>query len=107
MQAPDGKTMWGKWVFREGQPRAARLRRLVLGRIGRRDPPPFALEWPLETLSTITFAEHDGKTTLTMAASPSTCATAMGRKTFETHHDSMQQGWAGTLDQLAAYLARS
>lgn len=29
------------------------------------------------------------------------------RKTFEAGHESMQQGWTGTLDQLAEYLAKS
>ncbi len=107
MRSPDGKVMWGRWVFRE----VVAPERLVFvasfsdesGGVTRH---PFALEWPLETLSTLTFAEHDGKTTLTMRGIPIN-ATAMGRKTFETHHDSMQKGWAGTLDQLDAYLARS
>ena len=32
-------------------------------------------------------------------------ATAEEQKTFDTMHDSMTQGWGGTMDQLAAYLA--
>ena len=33
-------------------------------------------------------------------------ATAEERKTFDTNHDSMRQGWGGTMDQLAAYLTK-
>ena len=29
------------------------------------------------------------------------------RKTFEAGHESMQQGWTGTLDQLTDYLAKA
>jgi len=32
-------------------------------------------------------------------------ATPEEQKTFDTMHDSMTQGWGGTMDQLAAYLA--
>jgi len=32
-------------------------------------------------------------------------ATAEEQNTFDTMHDSMTQGWGGTMDQLAAYLA--
>ena len=107
MQSPDGKVMWGRWVFREVDPPG----RLVFvasfsddaGGVTRH---PFALEWPREVLSTLTFAEHDGKTTLTMRGVPLN-ATAMERKTFEAGRDSMQKGWAGTLDQLAEHLATS
>ena len=31
--------------------------------------------------------------------------TAEEQKTFDAMHDSMTQGWTGTMDQLAAYLA--
>jgi uncharacterized protein YndB with AHSA1/START domain len=107
MRSPDGKAMWGRWVFREVDPPG----RLVFvasfsdeeGGVTRH---PFAPEWPLEVLSTVTFAEHDGKTTLTMRGVPLN-ASAMGRKTFEGARDSMEKGWAGTLDQLTAYLARA
>ena len=34
-------------------------------------------------------------------------ATEAERKTFEAGHESMQKGWAGTLDQLTAYLAQA
>jgi uncharacterized protein YndB with AHSA1/START domain len=105
MRSPDGHEMWGKWVFRE----IAAPERLVFiasftdaeGNVVRA---PFSADWPLEVLSTVTFAEHQGRTTLTMRGVPLN-ATESERKTFEVGYASMQQGWAGTLDQLAEELA--
>jgi uncharacterized protein YndB with AHSA1/START domain len=67
---------------------------------------PFAPDWPLQTLSTITFAAHEGGTTITVQWSPF-AATAAERKAFDAGHGSMQQGWTGTMGQLDAYLAKA
>jgi uncharacterized protein YndB with AHSA1/START domain len=106
MRSPDGRAMWGKWVFRE----VAEPERLVFiasfsDEAGGTTRNPFAAEWPLEVLSTLTFAEQGGKTTLTMRAAPLN-ATEAERKAFEAGHESMRKGWAGTLDQLAEHLAK-
>ena len=62
--------------------------------------------WPLEMLSIFTFEDAPGgKTKVTVRWSPHN-ATEEERKTFDAGHDSMQQGWSGTLEQLADYLAR-
>ena len=63
---------------------------------------PFSETWPLEVLSTVTFAERD-KTTVTMRGVPIN-ATEAERQTFQGMHGSMRQGWGGTLDQLTEYL---
>lgn len=65
---------------------------------------PLSPTRPLEMLSTATFSEHEGRTTITVKAAPYS-ATESERKTFEAGRDSMQQGYTGTLDQLADYLA--
>lgn len=106
MRGPDGRVMWGKWVFREVAP----PERLVIvvsfsdesGGITRH---PFAPEWPAEVLSTSTFTERDGRTTLTIRSVPLN-ASDSERRAYEAGHDSMRQGFAGTFDQLAAYLAQ-
>jgi uncharacterized protein YndB with AHSA1/START domain len=107
MRSPDGQEMWGKWVFRE----IKAPERLVLvnsfsdaqGGITRH---PMAPTWPLEMLSTFIFEdEPGGKTKVTIRWSPHN-ATEEEQKTFDAGRDSMQQGWGGTLDQLAAYLAK-
>jgi len=65
---------------------------------------PMSPTWPLEVLNTQTFTEHQGKTSVTLRGGPIN-ATESERKTFRDGHQSMQQGFSGTFDQLAAYLA--
>jgi uncharacterized protein YndB with AHSA1/START domain len=106
MRAPNGSEMWGKFVYRE----IAAPERVVFvvsfsdvkGGLTRH---PLSPSWPLEVLNTLTFTEHGGKTTLRLQSHPIN-ATDEERKTFEAGHRSMQQGFGGTLDQLAAYLAK-
>jgi hypothetical protein len=38
---------------------------------------------------------------------PHDSATELERKTFEDGRDGMRQGWTGTLDQLAEFLAKT
>lgn len=61
--------------------------------------------WPLEMLSTFSLAEQDGKTTVTVQWIPLNATEEEG-KTFDAAHEGMKQGWTGTFDQLAAYLAK-
>lgn len=60
----------------------------------------------MEMLTTISFAEAEGKTTVTITWIPIN-ATDAERETFDTSRDGMKQGWTGTLDQLADYLAKT
>jgi uncharacterized protein YndB with AHSA1/START domain len=106
LQSPDGHAMWGKFIYRE----IVAPERLV-SVVSFSDEQagvtrhPMSETWPLETLSTITFAAHGGKTMLTVQWVPVN-ATEEERKTFDAAHASMQQGWTGTMDQLADYLAK-
>jgi uncharacterized protein YndB with AHSA1/START domain len=105
LRSPQGHEMWGKFTYRE----IAKPERLVFvvsfadekGNVIRH---PFSENWPLETLATVTFAERDGKTTITVRWAPH-AATQIERDTFDAGHDSMRAGWGGTMDQLAEYLA--
>ncbi len=106
MRTPDGKSMWGRFVFRE----VAAPHRLVwtnsfsdeAGGVTRH---PLAPDWPLEMLTTLTLEEQSGgKTKLTVRWSPIN-ASESEEKAFEAGCNSMQQGWTGTLDKLADYLA--
>ena len=107
LRSPDGHEMWGKFVYRE----VVAPERLVFvnsfsdekGGLTRH---PMSPTWPLEMLSTFTFTERDGKTTLTIRWVPLN-ATEEERKTFEGGRAGMTQGWTGTLDQLAEYLAKT
>lgn len=104
MRWPDGKDMWGKFVYREVSP----VDRIVWvnsfsdeqGGLTRH---PLAPEWPIQILTTATFAEENGKTTVTIRMEPIN-PTEEERRTFDTGHASMSQGWGGTLDQLGEHL---
>jgi uncharacterized protein YndB with AHSA1/START domain len=104
MVSTDGKEMWGKWTYREIIP----PQRIVWvnsfsdaqGGLGRH---PFAPEWPAEMLSTAIFAEHEGKTTVTMMWHPINASEAE-RTTFDAGRESMKGGWTGTMERLAEYL---
>lgn len=105
MQAGDAPIMWGKQVYREITPPS----RIVLvnsfsdenGGLTRH---PGAPDWPIEMLSTFTFEEVEGKTTLTIRWETMENATEAERATFLSGFDSMTMGWTGTLDQLGEYL---
>ena len=107
IRTPDGKDMWGKFVYRE----IVAPERIVLvssfsdenGGITRH---PWSATWPLEMLTTTTLIEEAGKTKLTIRWAPLN-ATETERATFDAARAGMQQGWGGTLEQLTAYLAKA
>jgi uncharacterized protein YndB with AHSA1/START domain len=107
LRAPDGSTMWGKFVYRE----IVRPERIVLvnsfsDEAGNLTRHPMSPTWPLEMLSTFLFAEEQGRTTVTTRWVPLN-ADETERKTFDAARAGMQQGWTGTLDHLAEYLAKA
>ena len=107
LRSPDGQDMWGKFIYRE----IVKPEKLVFvvsfsdekGGITRH---PMSPDWPREMLSTVTFAVQHGGTLLTVRWIP-TNATELERKTFVDGRDGMKQGWGGTFDQFAAYLAKT
>ncbi|MBV8543458.1 MAG: SRPBCC domain-containing protein [Acidobacteria bacterium] len=105
MVAPDGSEMWGKFIYREIVP-PERMVFIVSfsDESGGTTRHPMAPTWPLEMLNTVTLTEHGDKTTLTLRSS-AYAATEEERATFKAGHSSMQGGFTGTFDQLAAYLA--
>jgi uncharacterized protein YndB with AHSA1/START domain len=107
MKSPDGATMWGKFVFREiVPPEKIVFINSFSDENGGTTRHPLHITWPLEMLSTFTFEDLGGKTRFSLRWSPYN-ATAEERKTFDEGHQSMTQGWTGTMDQLAAYLAKA
>lgn len=106
LRTPDGKDMWGKFVYREiVAPERIVLVNSFSDEKGGLTRHPMSPTWPLQMVSTTTLAEHAGKTTLSVRWAPLN-PTEEERKTFDTGHDSMRMGWTGTMDQLAAYLAK-
>ena len=106
MRTADGQTMWGKMVYREITPPS----RIVFvnsfsDEAGGTTRHPMAPTWPLEMLSTFLFEDLGGKTKFTVHWTPLN-ASEEEQATFAAGHDSMKQGWGGTLDKLAPYLAK-
>jgi uncharacterized protein YndB with AHSA1/START domain len=108
LKTPDGGSMWGKLVYRE----IVAPERLVFinsfsDEAGNLSRLPLSPTWPLELLSTISFETQANGTLLTIRWALLPSATAEERQTFNGAHAGMQQGWTGSLDQLAAYLAKA
>ena len=108
MQAPNGSAMWGLFTYREIVPK----QKLVFvncfsdeqGGVTRH---PGSATWPLTMLSTFSFEDAPGGKTKFTVTWRTLDATPEEQQTFDTMHASMTQGWGGTMDQLAAYLARA
>jgi uncharacterized protein YndB with AHSA1/START domain len=107
LRSPEGQDMWGKLTYREVVPEQKLVFIVAFsdeaGGISRH---PLHEGWPLQILSTVTFSEKDGKTTITVRWIPYE-ATDGEREVFEAGKDSMQAGWTGTFDRLDAYLAKA
>lgn len=108
MKAPNGTAMWGLFRYREVTP----PERLVFincfsdenGGVTRH---PGQAQWPLEMLSTFTFQALPGGQTMFTIRWAAHNATPEEQKVFDSSHDSMTQGWSGTMEQLEAYLAKA
>lgn len=105
MRAPNGSEMWGMWTFRE----IVKPERLVFitsfsDKDGGLTRHPMAPTWPIRMLGTMTLTSQGDKTLLVNRV-VALNATDEERVTFEGGFDSMKQGFGGTWDQLAAYLA--
>jgi uncharacterized protein YndB with AHSA1/START domain len=97
--------MWGIWKFREvDPPKKIQLVQSFSDKDGGITTHPMAPTWPKQTLSTTTFEEKNGKTTITLHWEPYE-ATQEEIDTFNAGRAGMDQGWAGTFARLDAYLA--
>ena len=107
MRSPDGQVMWGKFVFRDVRaPERMEFVSSFSDEEGNITRAPFSPTWPLEISNTVTLTESDGKTTVTLRGGPIN-ATEEERETFWNAQESLRQGFAGTFNQLAAYLAEA
>ena len=100
-----GQAMWGRFVYREIEaPGRVVFVKSFSDAEGGLTRAPFADAWPMEILNTWTFTESEGKTTLDIQGVPLN-ANAVETAVFLAGFPSMQMGFGGTLDQLAAHLA--
>jgi uncharacterized protein YndB with AHSA1/START domain len=107
MKFPDGRAMWARFIFRE----IVAPERLVWlngfsdehGGLTRN---PWVPPFPLETLNTVTLAEQDGKTLLTITVVPFN-ATDEETRVFAGGINGMKMGFGASFKVLADYLAAS
>ncbi len=101
MRSPEGQEIWSTGVYREVTPPERVVMTASLADAGGNVVPAahygFSADWPLETLITVTFAEDDGKTTMTLRHTVGAAAAA--------EREGAQQGWSESFDRLAEYLA--
>jgi uncharacterized protein YndB with AHSA1/START domain len=102
----DGTEVWLKGVYRE----FVALERLVFALSfvdagGRPAAHPMFPDWPLDTiiLTTVTFADLDGKTRLTVRQVLKPAAAA-AKDTVGRERQGARAGWAETLDRLDEYV---
>jgi len=101
----EGFEMWGKFTYLEiVEPEKLVFVSSFSDKDCNTTRAPFSATWPLEVMNTLTLTEEAGKTTLTLRGG-SYNATDGERKTFEDMFESMNQGFAGTFEQLDEYLA--
>ncbi|HET9273472.1 MAG TPA: SRPBCC domain-containing protein [Methyloceanibacter sp.] len=107
LRSPNGLDMWGRLTYREIVPQQKLVFIVAFsdeaGGISRH---PLNEGWPLQILSTVTFTERAGRTTITVRWVPYE-ATDDEHNVFEEGKDSMQAGWTGTFDRLEAYLGKA
>jgi uncharacterized protein YndB with AHSA1/START domain len=103
MRSPEGRDYCGKGVYREiVEPERIIFTDFFVDEEGNPVPAThygMSPDWPQETLVTVTFAEHKGKTKLTLEH-------ALGSVPV-SERDLCQQGWSESLDKLAGDLAKA
>ncbi|MFC5703378.1 SRPBCC domain-containing protein [Cohnella faecalis] len=103
-RSPEGQVMWGKFVYREiTAPERLLFTSAFSDEEGNTVRAPFSATWPLEILNDWQFFESDGKTTMTMRGTP-VSPTDDELATFKNAKSMLQQGFAGTFQQLENYL---
>ncbi|HEV2454367.1 MAG TPA: SRPBCC domain-containing protein [Verrucomicrobiae bacterium] len=106
IRTPDGREMWGKFVYREiTEPERLVYAQHFSDRAGGVTRHPMVPSWPLQMLTTVALVEQNGKTTVTVNWAPVN-PTDEETKTFDSAHEGMNQGWGGSFDQLADFLAQ-
>lgn len=108
MALPDGQVWWGKSVYREiDAPKRLVFVNSFSDEKAGLTRHPLGPTWPIQMLTVITFETEPGdKTKVTIRWSPLD-PTAEEQQTFDAGHDSMRQGWGGSLDQLEVYVANA
>ncbi|RED66279.1 SRPBCC domain-containing protein [Cohnella lupini] len=105
-KSPEGDLMWVKFLYHE----VSKSDKLVYSSFfsdeeGNIVRAPFDPDWPLETLNTLTLAEDEGTTTITIVVAL-VSPTEVESATFKASHEILNEGFSRTFEQLAEYLSR-
>jgi uncharacterized protein YndB with AHSA1/START domain len=106
LDSPDGGKLWAKFVYREvrAPSRLVWVHSFSDENANVTRAPFFDGNWPLELLTTVTFADEGTGTRVTLTWTPLN-ATEVEGQTFADNMTSMNQGWSGTFEKLDAFLA--
>ena len=106
MQFGEHGEIWGIWHFHEiNPPKSMQLIQSFSDKDRGITSHPMSPTWPKKMLSTTTFEEAGGKTTIRIHWEPFE-ATQTEIDTFNAARPSMNEGWSGTFAQLDTYLAQ-
>jgi len=108
MDFPDGSCMRARWLFHEVVPGERLVFELSFtDEHGEPSPAPFEERWPLRMRVVVTFEDHAGigRDTVVTLHHGALDASPGEQRTFDANHGSLRQGWSGTFDRLAEFLA--
>jgi uncharacterized protein YndB with AHSA1/START domain len=105
---PNGMEMWGRQTFKEITPG----KRLVYSqsfadKAGNLASHPMAPTWPREMLTVMEFVSEGAKQSRLKISWIYAGTDDTEAATFHAAHDGMTGGWTGSLNMLAAHLAKS
>jgi uncharacterized protein YndB with AHSA1/START domain len=107
MQTSDGDEMRSKFTFREiVAPERLVFTSAFSDEQGNTVRAPISDTWPLEILDTLTFTEHEGRTTLHLHSVPVNPSDAE-QEMFDSFAGSMEQGFGSSFEKLDAYLEQA
>jgi uncharacterized protein YndB with AHSA1/START domain len=105
IQNDDGFTMYGMFVYREiVSPQKIVFVSSFADENGNTIRAPFSSTWPLEVMNTWVLTEQDGETNMLLTGEAYN-ANEEEENTFTAMFPQMQEGFGGTLGQLADYIA--
>ena len=106
MTSAGGQVMWGRFIYRDiAAPGRLAFVLSFSDEAGGITRAPFDGDWPLETLTVITLAQHDSRTALTLRAWPLGASEAE-RQAYLAGFKSMDGGFNASFDVLDDYLER-
>lgn len=101
-----GQLLWGRFIYNEiKRPDLLEFVSSFSNEWGGIERAPFHKNFPLEIFNRFEFSERNGKTTIRLSGYPVN-ATDEEERAFSEMSAGMQQGFAGTFNQLKNYLAK-